>query len=553
MIAAGEQLEPDEAFPRLPKDLLALIETVGERRAVAEGEVLNRAGEVAQEFCVVVRGSLAAYENHGTTTQRLIGAVGRGGFLGGAHLMTGQPAYVTSVAEEDGEVIALTMPQLRAILSSDQHLGDLILGAFVARRAMLIGLAAGLRLVGSRLAPETRRLRDFLARNRIPHALVDLETDEQADGLLRELGVAPSETPLLLGGALALRNPTNAEVAKALNLRPARTPVRLADVVIVGAGPAGLGAAVYAASEGLSCVLVDSTAVGGQASTSARIENYLGFPAGISGGELTERAALQADRFGARSAVPVAATRLVGENGHHLVELDGGGECLRGRTVLVATGARYRRLAVGRLDEFEGAGVFYAATEVEAQACQGEPVVVVGGANSAGQAAIFLADRGCHVHLVVRRRDLGETMSRYLLDRIEARPAIHVRLGAQVRDLHGRGSLESVTVDDDDAPIPARALFVFIGADPCTAWLDGSLATDADGFLLTGQDLQLTHLDPLGLGPLRGRAPLALETSRPGVFATGDVRSGSMKRVASAVGEGAAAVRMVHQYLRETL
>ena len=404
-----------------------------------------------------------------------------------------------------------------------------------------------MRLVGSRLSPDTRRLREFLTRNRIPHGFVDVESDEQAEAVLRELGVPPAATPLLLGGPLALRNPTNSEVAKALNLRPALPPTRVADVMIVGAGPAGLGAAVYAASEGLSAVLVDSTAIGGQAGTSARIENYLGFPAGISGAELAERAALQAKRFGAGSAVPVTAAGLSMDNGHHAIEL-ADGERLRGHTVVVATGASYRRLAVERLEDFEGAGVCYAATEVEAQACEGEPVVVVGGANSAGQAALFLAGRGCYVRLVVRRRDLTATMSRYLLDRIEAHPAIDIHFDAQVRELHGDDSLDAVTTDGAAGRIAANALFVFIGADPCTGWVSSVLETDDDGFLLTGQDLQLTHLDPARAG--RDRPPLPLETSRPGVFAAGDVRSGSIKRVASAVGEGAMAVRMIHQVLR---
>ena len=473
--------------------------------------------------------------------------IGQGRFWGGTNLLTGQPAYLTTVATEESEVIVLSVDQLRAVIAANQQLGDLILGAFVARRALLIGLAAGLRRVGSRLSLDTRRLREFLARNRTPHGFVDVESDQQAEVLLLELGVAPAETPLLLSGPLALRNPTNGEVAEALNLRPARAPTRVADVLILGAGPAGLGAAVYAASEGLSAVLVDSTAIGGQAGTSARIENYLGFPAGISGAELAERAALQAKRFGAGTAVPVTATGLSMENGHHAVKLDGG-ERLSGRAVVVATGASYRRLAVDRLEDFEGAGVCYAATEVEAQSCEGKPVVVVGGANSAGQAAVFLAGRGCHVHLVARRRDLAATMSRYLMDRVEAHPAIDIHLGAQVRELHGNASLHAVTIDGAAGRIATNALFVFIGADPCTGWLSGALATDEDGFLLTGQDLQLTHLDPARAG--RDRPPFPLETSRPGVFAVGDVRSGSIKRVTSAVGDGAMAVRMIHQYLR---
>jgi thioredoxin reductase (NADPH) len=541
-----EQLEHEEAFPRLSSELLAVVDAAGERRALVAGEVLNRAGEISREFFVVVHGSLAGYEDHARPTERLIAVIGERRFWGGTNLLSGQPAYITTVAPEDGEVIVLSVEQLREVIAANQRLGDLILGAFVARRALLVGMGAGVRLVGSHLSPDTRRLRDFLTRNRIPHGFLDVETDEHADELLREFGVAPADTPLLLSGSLALRNPSNSAVAQALNLRPEHAPTRVTDVLIVGAGPAGLAAAVYSASEGLSTVLVDSVAIGGQASTSARIENYPGFPAGISGAELTERAALQAKRFGAGSAVPVKATAIAPDGGHHVVALEGG-DSLRGRTVVVATGARYRRLAVDRLADFEGTGVFYAATEVEAQACEGDPVVVVGGANSAGQAAVFLASRGCHVDLVVRGCDLVARMSRYLVDQVTAQPAIDVHLAAKVCELHGDSSLQAVTIQPDGARIEARALFVFIGADPCTDWLRSALTTDEHGFLLTGQDLQLTHLEPAPDG--RGRQPLPLETSRPGVFAAGDVRSGSIKRVASAVGEGATAVRMIHQYL----
>jgi thioredoxin reductase (NADPH) len=541
-----EQFEHEEAFPRLSGELLAMVDAAGERRAVAEGEVLNRTGEISREFYVVVRGSLAGHEDYGRPTERLIARIGERRFWGGTNLLSGQPAYMTTVAPEDGEVIVLRVDQLRKMIGANQRLGDLILGAFVARRALLVGMGAGVKLVGSHLSPDTRRLRDFLTRNRIPHAFLDVETDEHAEGLLREFGLGPAETPLLLRGALALRNPSTNAVAQALNLRPPRAPARVADALIVGAGPAGLAAAVYAASEGLSTVVIDAVAIGGQASTSARIENYPGFPAGISGTDLTERAALQAKRFGAGSAVPVTATGIASDEGEHVVALDGG-DHLRGRTVVLATGARYRRLAVDRLADFEGAGVFYAATEVEAQACQGDPVVVVGGANSAGQAAVFLASRGCHVDLVVRGRDLGARMSRYLVDQVEAHPLIAVHLAANVRELRGDASLEAVTIDGDAGRIDARALFVFIGADPCTDWLAGALATDEHGFLVTGHDLQLTHIESAPTG--RGRPPLPLETSRPGVFAAGDVRSGSIKRVASAVGEGATAVRMIHQYL----
>ena len=305
----------------------------------------------------------------------------------------------------------------------------------------------------------------------------------------------------MLRGSLALRNPSIQEVAEALNLRSAGSPEGACDMVVVGAGPAGLGAAVYAASEGLDTVLVDSAAVGGQASTSTRIENYLGFPAGISGADLAERASMQATRFGVRTVVPANAQALTFEDGYHVVELDGD-ERLRARTVVLATGASYRRLPVARLADFEGAGVYYAATEVEGQMCAGDPVVVVGGGNSAGQAAMFLSGHAGRVNLLVRRADLAATMSRYLIDQIEATPGIELHAHTEVRELHGNDSLEAITIEDTAAGetrrVDASAMFVFIGADPCTAWLGGALATDEDGFVFTGQELQLYSPRPRG-------------------------------------------------------
>jgi thioredoxin reductase (NADPH) len=540
----------DAAFPHLGEELLAVLDAAGERRPLTDGEVLFRAGERSSEFFVVVHGRVAIVDGFGSAAERVIGVHGEGRFVGELTVMTGQPAYNTAVVREAGEAIVLSRDALQAVIASNQQLGDLILGAFIARRALLIGLGSGVRLIGSHLSPDSRRLREFLTRNRIPHTFLDLETDAQADLLLRELSIAPRETPLVLRGALALRNPTNHEVARALGLRTATSSEQVCDTIVVGAGPAGLGAAVYAASEGLSAVLVDSVAIGGQASTSSRIENYLGFPAGISGSELAERAAMQATRFGTRTAVPETARALSFEDGHHVVEL-GEDERLRARTVVLATGASYRRLNLARLAEFEGAGVYYAATQVEAQMCAGDPVVVVGGANSAGQAAVFLAQHVSRVELMLRGGDLGASMSRYLVDQIEATPAIEVHRRTELRELHGNGALEAITVEDTSAgttrTVDARAAFVFIGADPCTGWCGDAVSTDEDGFVLTGHELQLTHLDPAGDG--RERAPFPLETSRPGVFAVGDVRSGSIKRVASAVGEGAMAVRFMHQYL----
>lgn len=540
----------DGAFPRLADELLAPLDAAGRRRPLTEGEILFRAGDRSSDFFVVLRGRVAIVDGFASPAERVLGVHGDSRFVGELNLMTGEPAYLTAVVREAGEAIVLSRDELQAVIAANQQLGDLILSAFVARRTLLIGLGSGVRLIGSHLSPDSRRLREFLTRNRIPHRFLDLESDPQADRLLRGLSISPCETPLVVRGSLTLRNPTNHDVAEALNLSPPIPPDQICDTVVVGAGPAGLGAAVYAASEGLSTVLVDSVAMGGQASTSARIENYLGFPAGISGSELAERAGVQALRFGVRSAVPATAGALTFEDGYHVIALDGD-ERLRARTVVLATGASYRRLNVPRLGDFEGAGVYYAATEVEAQLCGGEPVVVVGGGNSAGQAAVFLGQRVSRVQLLLRGGDLAAGMSRYLVDQVLTAPTIDVQLRTEIRELHGDDGLEAITVEQTSAGTTrtedARAVFVFIGADPCTGWLSDALAIDEDGFVMTGQDLPLTHLDPAQDG--RERAPFPLETSRPGVFAVGDVRSGSIKRVASAVGEGAMAVRLIHQYL----
>ena len=384
-----DSFDRDAAFPRLGDDLIEVLDAAGRRRPLTEGELLFQTGDQLSEFFVVLSGRVAIVDGYGRPDARVLGVHGEARFVGELSLMTGEPVYNTAVVRESGEAIVLELDVLRRVIGANQQLGDLVLSAFIARRALLIGLGTGVRLIGSPLSPETRRLREFLTRNRIPHSFMDLENDTAAEQLLQGLSIAPRETPLVLRGSLALRNPSIQEVAEALHLRSAGSPEGACDMVVVGAGPAGLGAAVYAASEGLDTVLVDSAAVGGQASTSTRIENYLGFPAGISGADLAERASMQATRFGVRTVVPANAQSLTFEDGYHVVALDGD-ERLRARTVVLATGASYRRLNVARLAEFEGAGVYYAATEVEGQMCAGDPVVVVGGGNSAGQAAMFL-------------------------------------------------------------------------------------------------------------------------------------------------------------------
>jgi thioredoxin reductase (NADPH) len=532
----------DGAFPRLSEQQLLALEAHGERRRVRQGEVLYREGDERCDFYVVLEGQVAILEGYGGAV-RVVAVHGPRRFLGELGLLTGQAAFLTAVALEPGEVLVVPVERLRELVSQDAAFGDLVLRAYLIRRSMLIELGAGFRIVGSRYSPDTRRLREFAARNRLPHRRIDLEKDKEAERLLRQLGVAPEETPVVIWrGEQVLRNPTNAELARAIGLPAPKPGGTVCDLVIVGAGPAGLAAAVYAASEGLATVTFDAIATGGQAGTSPRIENYPGFPSGISGSELTERTVIQAEKFGADINVPAEATALEQRDGHHLVRLDDG-QAVEGRTVVVATGARYRKLPVPRLEEFEGTSVHYAATHVEAQLCHGDPVAVVGGGNSAGQAAVFLMKHAARVSLLIRGGDLGRSMSRYLADRIERTSGIEVLRHTEVRELVGEGALEAVGVEDSRTGsrrrLEARALFVFIGAEPHTGWLGDRLALDDRGFILTGADAVRDD----------GRQPFLLETSLPGVFAAGDVRSGSIKRVTSAVGEGAMAIRLAHEYL----
>jgi thioredoxin reductase (NADPH) len=537
------------AFPRLSDAQIDLLARHGQRRPVSVGDVLYQEGETICDFYAVLDGKVAILQGYGIEND-VIGVHGAGRFLGELNLLTGEAVYVTAVVAEPGEVLVVPVDEIRRLVAQDQALGDLILRAYLLRRSLLIELGAGLKIVGSRFSRDTQRLREFAARNRLPHRFVDVEKDQAAETLLRQLGIGPHETPVVIWRAeKVLRNPTNAQLATAIGLR-ATSPPKVNDLVVVGAGPAGLTAAVYGASEGLSTVTLESVAAGGQAGTSPRIENYLGFPSGISGSDLAERALIQAEKFGAVITVPAEATALDQRDSHHVVTLDDG-TSVAGRAVVIATGARYRRLPLARLEEFEGTSVYYAATQMEAKVCRGDPVVVVGGGNSAGQASLFLAKTASRVHLVVRDGDLGKTMSRYLIDQIERHPAIEVHRWHEVRELVGeKGVLDGVVVEDNGTgerrTLEAKALFVFIGAEPYVRWLGDAIALDARGFVLTGEDA-VAHRN--GDHPDGEHPPSIFETSRPGVFAVGDVRSGSVKRVASAVGEAAMAVRFVHEYL----
>ncbi len=551
MSAAAEELaempDRDGAFPELTEDQLARLETEGTRCHTHAGEVLFREGDEQYDFHVVLDGKVAVVEDRGGPRERLIAVHGPRRFLGELGLLTGQAAFFTAVVREPGEVLVVPVERLRSLLSQDSELGDLLLRAYFLRRELLIGRGAGFRIIGSSFSPDARRLREFVARNRLPHRWIDLERDASAEALLREVGVAPQETPVVIWRGEVMRNPSNAELARTVGLSTTQSERTLCDLLVVGSGPAGLAASVYGASEGLDTVALDALATGGQAGTSSRIENYLGFPAGISGADLAERAAIQARKFGARIVVPAEAVALESVEDHYLVRLADDREILA-RTIVIASGARYRKLPVPRLEEFEDVSVYYAATLPEARACAGDPIVVVGGGNSAGQATLFLSRYATELRLLIRGDSLSANMSRYLADRIE-RSEVEVLLDTEVRALEGEGTLEAVVADNKRTGalqrLPARALFVFIGADPYTGWLRQCVALDRHGFVLTGPAAGATLDDERG-----SRQPLLLETSRPGVLAVGDVRSGSIKRVASAVGEGSMAVRLVvHDFL----
>ena len=532
------------AFPTLGDEQIEAFRRFGAERAVAAGEVLRRRQDPHSDMYVILEGRVAIIDDFGGPQERALVEYGPGGVAGEYTLLTGQAAYLSAVAVEPTRLIEIKPGGLRELMAQEETLSELILGALLRRIAVMIGLHTGLSIIGSSYSADARRLLEFTARNQIPHSWVDVEHDAAAETMLRDFGIAPEQTPVVTWGPRVLKNPTNAQLARALGFAPAPEPAQIADLLVVGAGPAGLAASVYGASEGLSTLTLESVAVGGQAGTSTRIENYLGFPAGLSGADLAARAALQAAKFGARITAPAQAAGLEPRAGMTIVHLADGTQA-GARAIIIATGARYRRLALDGLADLEGTGVYYAATPEEASRHASDAVAVVGGGNSAGQAAIFLAAHTRHVYLLVRRDDLAATMSRYLIDQLARRPNVEVLAHTEVVALKGEGELHGLTVadrrDGSRRDLDARALFVFIGADPHTEWLNGVLALDRTGFILTGPDT------PAPSGPGPGRLPL--ETTIPGVFAAGDVRSGSIKRVASAVGEGAMAVRLVHDHL----
>lgn len=543
----------ERLFPTLTPQQVERLTGYGTRRAMRRGETLMEAGDPHASCFVIVRGSveLLRVQNEGET---LVHLAEPGQFSGEANLLTGRAAFVRIRAKEAGEVIVLDRDEVLRVLQLESEIGQIMMRAFILRRVELIARGYGdAVLLGSAHCVGTLRLREFLTRNGHPFVYVDLDTENDVQALLDSFGINASDIPAVLAyGNVLLRNPTNEEVADTLgfNIAVDLEPVR--DVVIIGAGPAGLGAAVYAASEGLDTLVIEPAAAGGQAVSSSRIENYLGFPNGITGQELAARAFAQAQKFGADFLIAKHAIKLASERRPYMIEIEGSLR-IEARTVIIASGARYRKPGLTHLADFEGAGVYYGATAMEAQLCAGEDIVIIGGGNSAGQAAVFLAQTSRHVYVLVRGEGLADSMSRYLIRRLESNPTISVLTRTEVIALEGNSHLEHVTwrnattsgVERRDI----RHFFVMAGALPATEWLDGRVLTDDKDFIKTGGDLEPDDLAARGW-PL-GRPPYTLETSLPGVLAVGDVRSGSMKRVASAVGEGAAAVALVHRILQE--
>ena len=551
--APARELDHDErTWPRLTPAQIERISSHGRRRHVERGEVLIDLGKKIPLFFVVSSGTIEAVQP--TRTGELIVSVLRPGeFSGEVSILSGRRSLVTLRVGEPGELIELERDALLQLVQTDAELSEIFVRAFLLRRVALIERGRGdVVLIGSNHSSDTLRIKEFLSRNAHPYSTIDPDKDPDVQELLDHFQFSIAEIPVLIcRGVTVLRNPSNRQIADCLGFNDAVDQTQLRDVVIVGAGPAGLAAAVYAASEGLDVLVIESNSPGGQAGTSSRIENYLGFPSGISGQELTSRAYTQAQKFGADLLVAEGVSHLDCTRKAYSVEIDNKAR-ITARTVIIATGAEYRRLPVANIGQFEGAGIYYGATFIESQLCEGEEVIVVGGGNSAGQAAVFLARTARKVHVFIRSRGLADTMSRYLIRRIEESPEIELRPCTEIIGLEGDGHLERVSWRTNDQPIEShgiRHVFVMTGAAPSTKWLDGCVTLDTRGFIKTGADLTQEELQAAEW-PL-SRPPHLLETSRPGIFAVGDVRAGNIKRVASAVGEGSIAVSFVHQALQE--
>jgi len=543
---------PERVFPRLSAAQIARIEPHGRRRTTIAGEVLVEVGHRPVPCFVVLSGEIEAvrpFDGGETVIVRLQAAQ----FSGESTVMNGRRALSQLRVSQPGEVIELTREELFGVIQSDAELSEIMMRAFIMRRLELISNELGdVIMIGSTHSAGTLRVNEFLTRNGHPFHYVDLDRDREAQELLDRFQIAVADLPVLIcRGRTVLRNPTNAAIADCLGFNDAVNQDRLRDLVVVGAGPAGLAAAVYGASEGLDVLVLESNVPGGQAGSSSRIENYLGFPTGISGIDLTGRAYAQALKFGAQVLVAKGAIRLSCEGSRYTIDT-GDGVPITARAVIIATGAEYRKPSLDNLSRFEGAGIYYAATPMEGRLCAGSEVAVVGGGNSAGQAAVFLASQARRVHVLVRGPGLAESMSRYLIRRIEEHPDIVVHTQTRIVALEGEQELQRVRWRDDrSGETEAHSIghvFMMTGAVPNTRWLDGCIVVDEKGFVKTGTDLSPDEL-AASAWPLT-RPPFLLETSQPRMFAVGDVRGGNVKRVASAVGEGSIAVAFVHQVLR---
>ncbi len=544
----------EKIFPKLTPVQINRITTHGRIRSVQSGEVLIEQGDTWVPFFVVVTGEIEIVRPFGAH-ETLVTIHSSGEFTGEVNMLSGRRSLIRARVTEPGNVIELDHQHLINLVQTDAELSDILMRAFILRRAELISAGVGdIVLIGSTNSAGTLRIKEFLMRNGHPYSYVDLERDTEVQNLLDSFQISASEIPVLIcRGQLALRNPTNQQIADCLGFNESVDQIQVRDLVVIGAGPSGLAAAVYGASEGLDVLMLETSSPGGQAGSSSRIENYLGFPTGISGQELAARAYNQAQKFGAHMLI-AKATRLICDRKPYVIELENGAR-ISTRTIVIATGAQYRKLPLENLSRFEGTGVYYGATFVESQLCGGDEVIVVGGGNSAGQAAVFLAQTAKHVHMLVRSTGLAASMSRYLIRRIENSPMITLRPQTEIVAIEAEegNHLNSVywhngkTGETEKHQI--NHIFIMTGADPNTRWLDGCIALDDKGFIKTGPDLSPDNLSA-ARWPLT-RQPYLLETSLPDVFAVGDVRGGSIKRVASAVGEGSTAISFVHKALQE--
>ena len=542
----------EKIFPKLIPAHIDRIAAHGRIRSVHPGEVLIEQGDTSVPFFVVITGEVEivrpfdAYET-------LVTVHGSGEFTGEVNMLSGRRSFFRARATKPGKVIELDHQQMLTLVQTDAELSDILMRAFILRRVELIAAGVGdIILIGSTHSASTLRIKEFLMRNGHPYSYIDLERDPDVQNLLDNFKISASEIPVLIcRGQLALRNPSNQQIADCLGFNESVDQTHVRDLVVIGAGPSGLAAAVYGASEGLDVLMLETSSPGGQAGSSSKIENYLGFPTGITGQELAARAYLQAQKFGAHMLI-AKATRLICDRKPYVIEFENGAR-ISTRTVVIATGAQYRKLPLENLSRFEGAGVYYGATFVEAQLCGGEEVIVVGGGNSAGQAAVFLAQTAKRVYMLVRSAGLAASMSRYLIRRIENSPTITLRPQTEIVALEGDNHLNSAYWRNGKTGQTEKHeishIFVMTGADPNTRWLNDCMALDSKGFIKTGPDLLPEDLGAAGW-PLT-RPPYLLETSLPGVFAVGDVRGGSIKRVASAVGEGSIAISFIHKVLQE--